>query len=157
MDQSKILIIGSNGQLGRALQLKYPKAVAADLSELDIADEAAVDKYHWQNTKFILNAAGYTNVDGAETSDGRKAAWKVNAKAVANLTKVALKNDITFVHISTDYVFDGTIVPHTEDESLTPLGVYGASKAAGDIAINLAPKHYLLRTSWVIGEGKNFV
>jgi dTDP-4-dehydrorhamnose 3,5-epimerase len=61
------------------------------------------------------------------------------------------------VHVSTDYVFNGTKTPHTEDEPLTPLGVYGQSKAAGDIAASLTPKHYILRTSWVIGDGPNFV
>ena len=68
-----------------------------------------------------------------------------------------MKNDITLVHISSDYVFDGTIVPHTEDESLSPLSVYGASKAAGDLLVQQLEKYYLLRTTWVIGEGKNFV
>jgi dTDP-4-dehydrorhamnose reductase len=66
-------------------------------------------------------------------------------------------HDITLVHISSDYVFDGTKEPHTEDEDFSPLSVYGATKAGGDIAAALAPKHYILRTSWVIGEGKNFV
>jgi dTDP-4-dehydrorhamnose reductase len=61
------------------------------------------------------------------------------------------------VHVSSDYVFDGTNKIHAEDEDLSPLGVYGATKAAGDIVASLAPKHYILRTSWVVGEGKNFV
>jgi dTDP-4-dehydrorhamnose 3,5-epimerase len=81
----------------------------------------------------------------------------VNADAVANLVAVAAQYDATLVHISTDYVFDGTNDLHTEDEAFAPLSVYGASKAAGDIAVSLAPKFYILRTSWVIGEGKNFV
>jgi dTDP-4-dehydrorhamnose reductase len=64
---------------------------------------------------------------------------------------------LTLVHISTDYVFDGTKDPHKEDEPLSPLSVYGASKAAADVAVSNHAKHYILRTSWVIGEGKNFV
>lgn len=157
MDQSSMLIIGANGQLGKALQTQYPDAAAVDSQELDISDPAAVGTYDWSTIKLILNAAAYTNVDGAETAEGRKAAWAVNAVAAANLSKAALVHDITLVHVSTDYVFDGTHQDHTELEPFTPLGVYGQSKAAGDIAVSLAPKHYILRTSWVIGEGKNFV
>jgi len=150
-------IIGANGQLGKALQAKYPGATSADIDELDITNNKSVRAFDWTGIKVILNAAAYTNVDGAETSEGRIAAWKVNARAVANLSKVASAHHITLVHISTDYVFDGTKNPHTEEESFSPLSVYGASKAAGDIAAALTPKHYILRTSWVIGDGKNFV
>jgi dTDP-4-dehydrorhamnose reductase len=157
MDDSKIFIVGANGQLGRALQAKYPNARKADIDELDITDQKSVQSFDWSGIEIILNAAAYTNVDGAETDDGRVAAWKVNADAVANLVAVAAQTDAVIVHISTDYVFDGTKTPHTENEDFAPLSVYGASKAAGDIAISLAPKHYILRTSWVIGEGKNFV
>ena len=64
---------------------------------------------------------------------------------------------MTLVHISTDYVFDGKTNPHPEDEPFSPLSIYGASKAAGDIAASFTPKHYILRTSWLIGDGKNFV
>jgi dTDP-4-dehydrorhamnose reductase len=96
-------------------------------------------------------------VDGAETPEGRVAAWKVNAEAVSYLSEVARLHGITLVHISSDYVFNGSKEPHTEDEDFSPLSVYGASKAAGDIAASLAPKHYILRTSWVIGEGKNLI
>ena len=64
---------------------------------------------------------------------------------------------MTLIHISSDYVFDGTREPHMEDEAFSPLSVYGASKAAGDLLVEQLEKHYLLRTTWVIGEGKNFV
>ena len=96
-------------------------------------------------------------MDGAETSEGRVAAWNVNATAVSYLVQAAAEHDITIVHVSSDYVFDGTREPHTEDEPFSPLGVYAQSKAAGDIAVSLAPKHYLLRSSWVVGDGPNFV
>ena len=157
MNDSEIFIVGAKGQLGLALQAQYPGAKSADIDELDITDQQSVENFDWSNTKVILNAAAYTNVDGAETADGRVAAWKVNADAVANLVAVAAQRDITLVHISTDYVFDGTRNPHTEDEPFSPLSVYGASKAAGDLVVSLLPKFYILRTSWVIGEGKNFV
>lgn len=157
MDDSKIFIVGANGQLGTALRGQYPNAKYADIGELDITNKASVDAFDWSGIEIILNAAAYTNVDGAETNEGRVAAWKVNAQAIQYLAHQAQKNDMTFVHISSDYVFDGTIVPHTEDEPLSPLSVYGASKAAGDLLVGQLGKHYLLRTTWVIGEGKNFV
>ena len=157
MDDSKFLIIGAKGQLGTALQSKYPNARAVDSDELDITDRKAVEAFDWSNVTHILNAAAYTNVDGAETAEGRVLAWSINADAVANLVAVAAQYNAVLLHISSDYVFDGTVAEHTEAESFSPLSVYGASKAAGDIAVSLAPKFYLLRTTWVIGEGKNFV
>lgn len=157
MDTSRFLIIGANGQLGTALGERYPEATAVDSSELDIASPEAVAAYDWSKIDVILNAAAYTNVDGAETADGRVAAWRVNAEGAANLARAAIEHNLTLVHISTEYVFDGTKSPHTEKEPFSPLGVYAQTKAAADIAVGLAPKHYILRTSWVIGEGKNFV
>lgn len=157
MDDTKIFIVGANGQLGTALRMQYPGARYADITELDITDAASVEAFDWTNAEIILNAAAYTNVDGAETPEGRIAAWKVNASAVANLVRVARKHDITLLHISSDYVFDGTHEPHTEDEPFSPLSVYGQSKAAGDLVVSLLPQHYILRATWVIGEGKNFV
>lgn len=157
MDDSKIFIVGANGQLGTALRAKYPNAKSADISELDITDAESVKSFDWSGIEIIINAAAYTNVDGAETPEGRESSWKVNASAVANLARKAIQKDMTLVHISSDYVFDGIKTPHLEDESFTPLGVYGQSKAAGDIVVSLTPKHYILRTTWVIGEGKNFV
>jgi dTDP-4-dehydrorhamnose reductase len=157
MDDSTIFIAGVGGQLGTALKQKYPGACSADMNELDITQSQSVNDYDWSGIKFILNAAAYTNVDGAETPEGRIAAWKVNASAVSNLVKLAQKHDMTLLHISTDYVFDGTKPKHEEGENFSPLSVYGETKAAGDLLVSLLPKHYILRTSWVIGEGKNFV
>jgi len=157
MDESKILIIGANGQLGKELQLKYPSAQKVDIGELDITSKNSVSKYDWSNVTHILNAAAYTNVDGAETPNGRISAWQVNAVAPSYLSAIAQKNNIVIVHISTDYVFDGTKKIHLENEPFSPLNVYGCSKASGDIAIQMAPKHYILRTSWVVGRGDNFV
>ncbi len=157
MDEQSILIVGANGQLGKALQARYPGAPAVDSTQLDISDAAAVAAFDWSHITTILNAAAYTNVDGAETDEGRAAAWQANAVGAANLAELAIKHNLTLVHVSTDYVFDGSQNPHREAEPFTPLSVYGQSKAAGDIAVSLTPQHYILRTSWVIGEGKNFV
>ncbi|HEU0266237.1 MAG TPA: dTDP-4-dehydrorhamnose reductase [Candidatus Saccharimonadaceae bacterium] len=156
MNNSEIFIVGANGQLGTALRALYPAARSADISELDITDRESVEAFDWSGINVIMNAAAYTAVDNAET-DGRAAAWAVNAVAVANLARVARAHDITLVHISTDYVFDGTRDNHTETEAFEPLGVYGQTKAAGDIAASMTEKYYILRTSWVIGKGNNFV
>ncbi len=157
MKHSSILIIGSNGQLGTSLRHKYPKARAIDRKELDITDADALNNFDWSDIKIIINAAAYTNVDGAESPEGRVASWQVNAIAIGNLTSVARAHDFTLVHISTDYVFDGEQSIHTEEEDFSPLSVYGSSKAAGDLLVSQIDKHYILRTSWVIGEGNNFV
>jgi dTDP-4-dehydrorhamnose reductase len=157
MDDSKIFIVGAKGQLGVALRQKYPGAKHADVDELDITSKESVAGFDWSGIEIIINAAAYTNVDGAETPEGRVAAWQVNADAVANLVAAAAQHNATLVHISSDYVFDGTKDEHQEDEPFSPLSVYGASKAAGDLIVSLAPKFYIVRTSWVIGDGKNFV
>ncbi|GAC1387373.1 MAG: hypothetical protein NVSMB37_4470 [Candidatus Saccharimonadales bacterium] len=157
MDQTKFLILGANGQLGTALRERYPGAQIADKTEINISDSESVQKYNWSNISHILNAAAYTNVDGAESSDGRIAAWQANSQSISYLAKVAIEHDITLIHISSDYVFDGSQLIHVEYEPLSPLSVYGQTKAAGDLIASMTPKHYILRTSWVIGEGRNFV
>ena len=157
MNSNNIFIVGANGQLGRALRQQYPEARFADIDDMDITDRQSVESFDWSGISIVLNAAAFTNVDGAETPEGRVAAWKVNASAVANLTRVCRTHNMTLVHISSDYVFDGTKEPHFENEDFSPLSVYGASKAAGDLLVEQLDNFYLLRTTWVIGEGKNFV
>jgi dTDP-4-dehydrorhamnose 3,5-epimerase len=157
MDESAFLIVGANGQLGTALQAKYPQARAVDSGELDITDAEAVANFDWSDIEVIFNAAAYTNVDGAESEDGKQAAWAVNVDGVANLAKAATEHGITLVHPSTEYVFDGRHSPHTEEEPASPLSEYGKSKAAGDVAAAKTPKHYIVRVSWLIGDGNNFV
>lgn len=157
MNSNNIFIVGANGQLGRALRQQYPEARFADIDEMDITDRQSVKSFDWSGISIVLNAAAFTNVDGAETPEGRVAAWKVNASAVANLTRVCRTHNMILVHISSDYVFDGTKEPHFENEDFSPLSVYGASKAAGDLLVEQLDNFYLLRTTWVIGEGKNFV
>jgi dTDP-4-dehydrorhamnose 3,5-epimerase len=85
------------------------------------------------------------------------AAWRANAQGPALLARVAAEHGLALVHVSSDYVFDGSRPTHDEAEPFSPLGVYGQSKAAGDLAVAGAPRHYIVRSSWVIGEGKNFV
>jgi dTDP-4-dehydrorhamnose 3,5-epimerase/reductase len=155
-----VLVTGGNGQLGLALREFFPEGPVAkyvDLAELNISDTEQVENFDWSGIDTIINAAAYTNVDGAETAEGRVIAWSANASAVKNLAKKASELDATLVHVSSDYVFDGTKEIHQEDEAFSPISVYGASKAAGDIAASLANKHYIVRTSWVVGEGKNFI
>jgi dTDP-4-dehydrorhamnose reductase len=157
MDSSRFLIIGAYGQLGKALHAQYPQATAVDRDSFDMTDWQMLSGYDWSKFDVILNAAAYTNVDGAETAEGRQLAWQINATGPSYLSKIATMHSLTIVHVSSDYVFDGTKVPHTEDEAYTPLSVYGQSKAAGDIAIAVTQKHYILRTTWLIGDGPNFV
>ena len=157
MDSSRFFIVGANGQLGKALQARYPDAIAVDRDTFDMTDWQMMSGYDWSKIDVILNAAAFTNVDGAETPEGRIAAWKVNATAVGYLAKTAAQHDLTLVHVSSDYVFDGSRSPHPEDEDVAPLGVYGQAKAAGDIAASVASKHYIMRTHALIGDGPNFV
>jgi dTDP-4-dehydrorhamnose reductase len=157
MDDSRYFIVGAYGQLGKALQAQYPNATAVDRDTFDMTDWSMLEKYDWSKFDVILNAAAYTNVDGAEAVEGRQLAWQINATGPGYLSKIAAAHSITLVHVSSEYVFDGTKNPHTEDEPVTPLGVYAQTKAAGDIAVSIAPQHYIVRTSWLIGDGPNFV
>jgi dTDP-4-dehydrorhamnose 3,5-epimerase len=151
----RTIILGAAGQLGRALAVALPEATHLTRQELDITDADAVAVVDWSGFDTVINAAAYTAVDEAETAEGRVAAWRTNAVGPANLARAAREHDLTLVHISSDYVFDGSAAgPVPEDTPLSPLS---ASKAAGDVAAALAPKHYIVRTTWVVGEGGNFV
>ena len=153
----KTLIVGASGQLGQALSEAFPDAELADRSSIDIVDDSVFTARRWKDYDIIINAAAYTAVDEAETDQGRKDAWLANSTAVANLARITSEANLTLVHISSDYVFDGTAEVHTETEKFSPLSVYGQTKAAGDIAASLTPRHYIVRASWVIGNGNNFV
>ncbi len=153
----KTLVVGGLGQLGTALQKVLPNAEFVDRDEFDMTDPETYKGKNWHDYDTIINVAAYTAVDMAETPEGRKMAWDINAQAVAYLVNTANENNITLVHISSEYVFDGTNETHDEEEDFSPLGVYAQTKAAGDIAVSQAKKHYLVRTSWVIGQGNNFV
>jgi dTDP-4-dehydrorhamnose reductase len=157
LKDSEILITGANGQVGRALQAIYPAAKMTDAAELDITDNEALQRFDWTGLKAIINTAAYTDVDGAERPEGAELARAINDSAVGNLAEITLKNDLLLVHISTAYVFDGKKKSYSEDDQINPLGVYAKSKAAGDEKAAKAPKHYIVRTDSVIGDGKNFV
>lgn len=162
MAPRRTMVTGCNGQLGHAIR-DYVESHGLegfefnDIDTFDFSDPAQYDRFDWSLYGTIINAGAYTAVDKAETPEGRALAWKANAQGPALLAKVAREHNITLVHVSSDYVFDGTRELHDETESFAPLGVYGQSKAAGDIAVANAPRHYILRSSWVIGEGHNFV
>jgi dTDP-4-dehydrorhamnose reductase/dTDP-4-dehydrorhamnose 3,5-epimerase len=153
----RTLIVGAGGQVGRALQRLLPDALALTRAECDLADPEALEKIDWRSVDTVINAAAYTAVDAAETEDGRRQAWQVNVHAVGRLVDKARQHRLRLVHISSDYVFDGSRELHDEAESFAPLGVYGQTKAAGDALVETWPRHYLIRTSWVVGDGKNFV
>ncbi|MCL2796102.1 MAG: bifunctional dTDP-4-dehydrorhamnose 3,5-epimerase family protein/NAD(P)-dependent oxidoreductase [Microbacteriaceae bacterium] len=157
MAPRKTLVLGASGQLGRALREVFPAAEFAGRDELDIASPGFESARAWRDYGVIVNAAAYTAVDLAETPEGRADAWAANVSGVAALARVATANGVTLVHVSTDYVFDGTAAAHPEDEPFSPLGVYGQTKAAGDAIVATVPRHYIVRTSWVIGDGSNFV
>jgi dTDP-4-dehydrorhamnose reductase len=153
----RIFITGRNGQLGKALIKKYPEATAMSKEEFDISDMNQVRAIDWSKYDVIINAAAYVNADHSETDEGREKTWQANAVGPRNLAEVAIAYNLQFIHISSEYVFNGTKANHSEMESLTPLSVYGQSKAAGDLLASLVPKHHILRTSWVVGDGHNFV
>ncbi len=153
----RTLIIGANGQLGRALQTLLPDADTLDLPDFDLTDAEQVAGFPWTGIGTVINASAYTAVDAAETPDGRIACWRANVTGVSNLVRAAHEHRLRLVHVSSDYVFDGTVELHTEDEPFSPLGVYGQTKAAADALVSQLPAHYLVRTSWVIGDGHNFV
>ena len=157
MAPPKRLVIGAAGQLGRALLAAWPDATGLTRADLDLTDPAAFAALDLSGYGVVVNAAAYTAVDAAETERGRRDAWAVNVAAVGALVQAAREHRTTLVHVSSDYVFDGTVENHREDEPFSPLGVYGQTKAAGDAVVATLPRHYLLRTSWVIGDGRNFV
>ena len=148
----RILVTGANGQLGRALKCLLADAEFCSHADFDITDPP---ERNWKQYSTIINCAAYNDVNGAEND--RAAAWAVNAEAPARLARIAAENQLTLVHVSSDYIFDGTNEVHTEEELPSPLSAYGASKAAGDTAAQTAPQHYVIRTSWVFGDGENFM
>jgi dTDP-4-dehydrorhamnose reductase len=152
------VIVGANGQLGRALRREFPDAVALDRSGLDVTDAAAVRNYRWGDVDLVLNAAAWTAVDAAEEPANLEAVRAANVDAVGYLARAVRTSGATLVHISSEYVFDGKHEgPMPEDWPANPLSVYGQSKADGDTQASHVTKHYLVRTTWVVGDGGNFV
>ncbi len=152
----RAVVLGAGGQLGRALVAALPGATALAREQLDIGDAAAVEAFDWARFDTVFNAAAYTAVDRAETD--RATAWRTNATGPANLARACARHAATLVQVSTEYVFDGTAAgPIPEDTPLSPVGVYGASKAAGEVAATALARHVVVRTSWLVGDGHNFV
>ena len=159
----QILATGGNGQLGTELK-RYPwpdgwEMVAIDVDELDLRDPAAIAaKVAERPWAAIISAGAYTAVDKAE--DDVVTAWAVNALAPAAFAAACRAADIPLVQVSTDYVFDGSREGAREvGDPVNPLGVYGASKLGGELAVRTGtPRHAILRTAWVVSaHGNNFV
>jgi len=164
MSKPKALVTGQNGQLGNELKVlsaKYPQFdyVFTDVKELDITDKAQVDAFFDEHKPVVcINAAAYTAVDKAETD--KELALKINAEAVGNLASNCANIQAKFIHVSTDYVFDGTATtPYKEDHPVSPVNFYGESKLKGEeIALEKLPSTVIIRTSWVYSFfGNNFV
>jgi len=159
-----ILITGSNGQLGNEMQqaaVRFPNFnyIYTDVAELDICDKGALDAFvKANNVNVIVNCAAYTAVDKAE--DDVELCYKINRDAVRNIAEVASENKVKVVHVSTDYVFDGTnYLPYTEDMPVCPATVYGKSKLEGEQALlENCKESVILRTAWLYSSfGNNFV
>ena len=159
-----ILITGSNGQLGNEMQqaaVRFPdfNYIYTDVAELDICDKSALDAFvKANNVNVIVNCAAYTAVDKAE--DDVELCYKINRDAVRNIAEVGSENKVKVVHVSTDYVFDGTnYLPYTEDMPVCPATVYGKSKLEGEQALlENCKESVILRTAWLYSSfGNNFV
>ena len=165
----RLLVTGSNGQLGRAIRaaLAADCAPAAyegcevdwvDLADLDISDAAAVDAWFYGRAyDLVVNCAAFTNVDGCEADFA--AAFSANALGPMNLARACAGCGATLVHVSTDYVFPGTEPgERTEDDVPAPISAYGRSKLAGEgLARACNPRTHVVRTAWLYGDGRNFV
>ncbi|NLC97729.1 MAG: sugar nucleotide-binding protein [Actinomycetales bacterium] len=157
MSPRRTIVIGAIGQLGLALAPLLPDAEFLTQDQLDLALPDTISAFDWTGVGTVINAAADTDVDGAETTEGRRRAWAINVGGTVALAKQAIRHGFTLVAVSSDYVFDGEEVEHAIDEQGAPLGVYGQTKAACEAVVATVPRHYLVRTSWVVGEGKNFI
>lgn len=160
----KLLITGAKGQLGSEIQVLstgrlYDDFTFVDIDEMDLGTDQAIDDYfEGKHFDFVVNCAAYTAVDKAE--DDQQLAFRVNADAVKAIAAVCKRKSMRLIHISTDYVFEGTgNEPIGEDAIPKPLSVYGASKLAGErFVMETLDNAYVIRTAWVYSAfGKNFV
>ncbi len=155
----RTLILGANGQLGRDLVGAFRRAGevrAYSRAEVDITDEDQL--YHLAEQfppDLILNAAAYTNVDAAE--DNLEAAFLTNEGGARHVAEIAAYRGVPVVYFSTDYVFgNAKVVPYEVTDPISPLGVYGKSKAAGESTVRkVCPQHFIIRTAWLYGPGGN--
>lgn len=158
----KILVTGCNGQLGKAINKEYEndnaELINTDVAELDITDIQKVMEFV-NDTKpnVIINCAAHTNVNACESQ--WDLAYKINAIGPRNLSIAATAVGAKMIHVSTDYVFDGTgTEPYNEFSPVAPLGAYGKTKIEGENFVKqFADKFFIIRTAWLYGDGKNFV
>ena len=166
--KKRLLVTGSNGQLGRAINREYADNTDYELintdfgveniRDLDITDqERLIDTVREIKPYAIINCAAFTNVDGCETN--RDTAYRINALGPRNLSIAARECGAKLVHISTDYVFPGTSsTPLTEFDPTGPNSAYGHTKLAGEEFVRqFADRYFIIRTAWLYGDGKNFV
>lgn len=160
----KILVTGSGGQLGQCIKMKSKAFktldfVFLDSSLLDITNtEQITSVFGSSNYDYCINCAAYTAVDNAQ--EAKELAYNINVLGAKNLAEACKINDTILIHVSTDFVFDGSSKkPYKETDKTNPLGVYGLTKLKGEQAINSTLKnHYIIRTSWLYSEfGNNFV
>jgi dTDP-4-dehydrorhamnose reductase len=158
------LVVGSKGMLGtdlvRLLQRRGLQTVALDIDEVDIrVADSVMDAFAKYQPGVVINVAAYTDVDGCESAPEQ--AFSINAQGPKNLAEASLHAGSFLVHLSTDYVFDGNKgAPYAEEDPISPLGVYGRSKAEGERYVRelLPERHCIVRTQWLFGlHGKNFV
>ena len=159
----QVLVTGANGQLGKCIKdasnhYSNIQFTFTSKEELDITNLRKVADFFKSNTfDYCINAAAYTNVEKAESEE--ETAFLVNAEAVKNLAETCAAHKTTLLHVSTDYVFDGTNTqPYLETDSTNPINVYGASKRKGEEAvINHCEQYFIVRTSWLYSQyGHNF-
>jgi len=155
----EILVTGSDGQLGKALQEVLPKrnCFFATREDFDITDRKQV-VYQITSVRpaIVIHTAAYTDVDGCE--ENKELAYRVNVQGTENIALACQKIAATMIYISTDYVFDGRKnTPYNEEDKPNPLSVYGKTKLQGEEIVKKLPKHYIIRTAWLFGAGKNFV
>ncbi len=159
----KVLIVGARGMLGQDLMNVFSEyePIGVDREEMDVTDpESVFKKMDEVQPDVVINAAGYTAVDVAETADGQQDAIAINGMAVGTLAEICKQHDIPLIHFSTDYVFDGNKAdPYKETDTPSPINKYGESKLLGETLLQKnTDKFYLIRTSWLFGKhGKNFV
>ncbi len=157
---AKILITGGTGQVGTALRhVAGDACTAPNRQQLDLLDPGSIA--HWigsQKWRAVVNCAAYTAVDRAESEP--ELAEAINSSAPGHIAHACAAHNIPLIHISTDYVFDGTKKGYyTEDDPVSPIGIYGRTKEAGEAAVRAAcPAHVILRTAWVVSPwGQNFI
>ena len=160
---TNILVTGSNGQLGNEIKILAPliprgNFLFHDIDTLDITNFDALSAFFKKNLpSVVVNCAAYTAVDKAESEKAK--AYLINDQAVENIAKIASQYSCRIIHISTDYVFDGTAnKPYKENDSTNPVSVYGNSKLAGEKHLNLLSNAIIIRTAWLYSSfGNNFM